>query len=223
MTNRKPGKCRQCGNMGELTSFGECGSCLMKDEWDWVHEPEVTKARIAELEARVEKAERDRDKAIKERDSAYGKENEQMKDNEEMNRELDRLGAPRTPPCEGYKFSPIGRLRTIAFHELGRGLCAALTAEIDAWKKDAVEKRTKVEHLEWCFNTCRASLVARNAEIARLKTGVERADDYKKRIAALESALRRIYDHAHNKLNASMPCCEIETTVAEVLGLNRGK
>ena len=49
MADKEPQKCRQCGNMGEVTRAGVCGSCLMKDELDWVHEPEVTKAHVVAL------------------------------------------------------------------------------------------------------------------------------------------------------------------------------
>jgi hypothetical protein len=68
-------------------------------------------------------------------------------DNAGINRELDRLNAPRLQ-SSGFGYSPIGRLRTLARGECGRGLCEALEHERDEWKKKAHEAQEKVAGME---------------------------------------------------------------------------
>ena len=95
----------------------------------------------------ADRLERERDEALQQRIESDRVAQDARNDNVAINRELDRLHAPRLQPS-GFGYSPLGRLRMLAHGECGRGLCAALENERDEWKKKAQEARDRAEMAE---------------------------------------------------------------------------
>ena len=84
--------------------------------------------RIAQLEA--------------ERNTANKTAQDARNDNNAINRELDRLGAPKVQPS-GFGYSPLGRLRRLSVTECGEGLKDALLQE----RNDARAENAKLREV----------------------------------------------------------------------------